>query len=403
VGRRRILFVDDELNILEGLRNLLRKQRHEWDMVFAQSGAEALAQLEQRPFDVILSDMRMPGMDGAELLTTVKRLYPAVARIILSGHAERETVMRSLPVAHQFLAKPCEAAALREAIDRTCELQALLDSAEIRALVGRLDKVPSIPHTFFELSRAAADPRASAAELATIIQGDAAMSAKVLQLANSAFFAGTQRKLSVAGAVTFLGVELLKSLALTAHVFVSLDEQLARELQLDHLQDASLLAAHLARRFMRDASRADQAFTGGLVRDIGRVVMAVGLPQSYRATLEAARTTGRSLHLVEKERLGVTHAEVGAYLLGVWGLPYPLVEVVAYHHAPALARRELWEVVGAVHVADAMASAAGAAEGQVDAAGAVDEPFFAQAGLVDELARWRAEAARVGLGLPAPG
>jgi len=397
VGRRRILFVDDELNILEGLRDLLRKHRHEWEMVFARSGAEALAQLERGSFDVILSDMRMPGMDGAELLQTVKRLYPAVARIILSGHAERETVMRSLPVAHQYLAKPCDAAALREAIDRTCELQALLASPELRALVGRLDKVPSIPHTYFQLSQAAADPGASSAQLATIIQSDPAMSAKVLQLANSAFFSGTPRKLSVAAAVTFLGIELLKSLALSAHVFVALDERLARELELEDLQDASLLAAHLARRFVREPARSDEAFTAGLVRDIGRVVMAVGLPQSYRATLGEARASGRVLHVVEKERLGVTHAEVGAYLLGVWGLPYSLVEIVAYHHAPALARRSLWETVGAVHVADALACTGGAGR-RVALAGEVDQAFFEQAGLVEKLAAWRVEAARAGLG-----
>jgi DNA-binding NtrC family response regulator len=157
-GMKHILFVDDEQQILDGLKDLLRKQRKQWTMVFALGGEAALRELQQQPFDVVVSDMRMPGMDGATLLTRVKELYPSSARIILSGHAERDSIVRALPVAHQFLNKPCDAALLRMVVERACELQRLLQNEKIRCLIGKLDKLPSVPHTYWELTRVAALP-----------------------------------------------------------------------------------------------------------------------------------------------------------------------------------------------------------------------------------------------------
>lgn len=119
---RRILFVDDEPAVLEGLRNLFRKQRRHWEMVFAPGGMEALGELERTRFDVVVSDMRMPGIDGAELLRRVKDGYPSIARIVLSGHAEPEAVARVLPVADTYVSKPCDAEALRVAIEQGCAL-----------------------------------------------------------------------------------------------------------------------------------------------------------------------------------------------------------------------------------------------------------------------------------------
>ena len=110
---RRILFVDDDPRILEELRDMLRPQRHDWEMAFAPSGDAALALMQASPFDVIVSDMRMPGMDGAALLARVRQEYPQVVRIVLSSHTELSTALRVVPVAHQFLAKPCDAEMLR--------------------------------------------------------------------------------------------------------------------------------------------------------------------------------------------------------------------------------------------------------------------------------------------------
>src|SRR5262249_35044517 len=154
----------------------------------ATGATEALAELKIAPVDIVISDMRMPGLDGASLLAKIKEDYPATARLILSGHAERDAILRALPVAHQFLSKPCDATVLRTAIERTCDLHRLLEDEAIRQVVGRLDRLPSVPQTYVELTEAASRPGASTSDFATIIERDPAMSAKVLQLVNSAYF-----------------------------------------------------------------------------------------------------------------------------------------------------------------------------------------------------------------------
>jgi HD-like signal output (HDOD) protein len=377
---RRILVVDDEPSILCALQNLLRKQRRVWDMTFVAGGAAALAELEKGPYDVIVSDMRMPGMDGAELLGRVRAGWPATARIVLSGHAERSAVVRALGVAHQFLAKPCDFEALRGCIERTCRLQALLAQDAVRAVVGRLHQLPSTPKTYWELTQVLADPAAGVGALADVIERDPAMSIKVLQLVNSAFFGLAQPVASSRRAVAYLGVELLRGLALSAHVFASLAAAPAMGFSIDDHQREALSAAQLARRFLADPVRAELAFTAALVHDVGKLIVAVAMPEAHAAIAATARRDGRTTLGVERELLGVSHAEIGGYLLGVWGLPFAIVEAVAFHHRPDQVSEAPMDVLAAVHVAGWATS--GGIEGDLD------EEFLERAGLLGELPRW---------------
>src|SRR4051812_29140875 len=220
---KRILFVDDEPNILDGLRDLLRKYRHKMEMVFATSGDAALAELREGRFDALVSDMRMPRMDGATLLQKVKEEYPDVIRIILSGQAERNSVFMALPVCHQFLAKPCDAETLCNVIERSCRLRDLLTDQSLRKQIGGIEKLPSLPTVYRQLMEAMARPDVSAGKLAQIIEQDSAMSAKILQLVNSACFGATRSISRIDHAVMYLGMELVKNLALTVNVFASME------------------------------------------------------------------------------------------------------------------------------------------------------------------------------------
>ncbi len=147
-----VLFVDDEQAILDGLRNSLRKERKRWDMTFALGGQQALEEMKKTPADVVITDMRMPGMDGAELLRHIQRDFPAAARIVLSGQAERESIMRALPVTHQFLHKPCDGETLRAVIEQTHALHKLMQNPALTALVGKLERIPAVPATYTELA-----------------------------------------------------------------------------------------------------------------------------------------------------------------------------------------------------------------------------------------------------------
>lgn len=386
---KRILFVDDEPQVLEGLRDMLRKQRKHWDMVFAQGGPAALIELEKSTFDVVVSDMRMPIIDGAMLLTRVKEQHPSAARIILSGHAERESIVQALPVAHQFLSKPCDAALLRVVVERACELQRLLQDDRIRSVIGKLDKLPSVPHTYWELTQAAARSDVAITDLADIIEQDPAMAVKVLQLVNSAYFGLPQQLSSVRKAVSYLGTDLLKALALTVHAFGTMQVRPMAGFSLEDLQRHSLITARMVKKLVTDPKRASDAFTAALIHDVGKIILAVGVPKLFAQVVRATRETGRPYHALEAEIIGVTHAEVGAYLLGFWGLPLSIVEAVAYHHTPGLVAEGTVDTLAAVHIADALLGEQTSKNRTPPCESLLDMAFVERSGLQDQLDDWR--------------
>lgn len=382
---KRILFVDDEPNVLNGLRDLLRKQRKHWEMVFAASGEQALLELSRASFDVVVSDMRMPGVDGVALLAQVKQAQPAAARIILSGQAERQSVIAALPVSHQFLSKPCDAEALIGAIERASNLQSLLSDERLRDVVGAVDRLPTAPRVYWELVEAMAQPATHLSDLAAIVERDAAMAAKVLQLVSSSYFGIAHRPTSVAQAVGYLGADLLKTLALGLHVFSPPAPPAVPGFSLEALQQHSLLVARIAKRFLRDKAQGAEAFLTALIHDLGKIVLAISIPDRYAEVVAEAARSKRPDHVVEAELLGVTHAEVGAYLLGLWGLPIDVVEAVARHHRPELGAPT--STLMAVHAADALSYPANEL-GEILNVAAVERSDWGP-----ELPRWREIAA----------
>ena len=392
--RRRILFVDDEPNVLQALRNLLWKERARWEMVFVESGAAALAELARSEFDMVVSDRRMPGMDGAALLAKVREEHPAAARIVLSGHAERDGVMRALAVAHQFLSKPCDVEVLRSAIERTCDLHRLIQDAKIRAVVGNVRGLPTVSRIYWDLAEVAADPESGVADAAAIVQRDPAISVKVLQIVNSAYFGMPRRVISISQAVTYLGLELLRGIVLTTEVFSTLKAPPVEGFSLEGIQNHSILTACLAKRFLAEPAAADEAFTAALVHDIGKIVFAIGLPEKFAEIAREVRASGRPFHVIEAAVLGVSHAAVGGYLLGVWGLPFSIVESVAYHHRPGDLAEGRCDVLAAVHAANALVEARCAGENEVPGESTLDVEFLERSGHGADLVRWREIAAQ---------
>jgi HD-like signal output (HDOD) protein/CheY-like chemotaxis protein len=391
MSRRRILFVDDEPNMLSGMRNVLRKQRDTWDMVFVLAGTEALAAMDQAPFDVIVADMRMPGMDGPELLNQVKAKFPRTVRIILSGQADREALGRAMAVAHQFLSKPSDADAVKLVIERACGFQALMDSESVQRVVGAIDGLPSLPRIHSDLNRTLESSASSIADIAAIVESDPAISLKVLQLANSAYFGMPQKTDSISKAVSYLGLENLKGLVLAAHVFRSDGNTRIAGVDLDELRDESVLTANLARKIAKTPKQKEAAFTAGLVHDIGKLILGRGLKSPYAVILDRQRVSCLPLREVEQEALGATHGAAGAYLLGVWGLPVELAEIVAFHDCPSKVKGGESGPLGAVHLAAGLAEAAMAGK-DPSTCGALDCEFLRRADLWSEVGKWRAEA-----------
>jgi HD-like signal output (HDOD) protein len=342
----RIVFVDDELNILQAMRRSFHNMREEWSMEFVSSGAAALESLAKAPADVIVSDMRMPGMDGWQLLAEVKKLYPQTVRLVLSGHADPSSVMRAVGTAQLYLAKPCESGALKAAIVQTQMLKQLLSNDQLALLAGGVGMLPSAPAAFQEILACLQDPAASLADAAQIIGRDVAMTANIMKLVNSAFF-GSRRPITTTDrAVAYLGMDTLGALVLGHSVFQSGVATGIAGFSLERLWDHSLQTGAAARAIAFSenlpAAKADESFLAGVLHDVGKVVF---------ATKAAALSSGASAVDIVAQ-MEAHHAEVGAYLLGLWGFPNSIVEAVAFHHTPGLASEKGLGLSGIVHIAD---------------------------------------------------
>ena len=396
-----VLFVDDEPGILEGLEDVMHTERARIKPTFAASGAAGLDAMRKNTFDVVVSDMRMPGMDGAEFLDRVRQQYPDCMRIILTGQADREAVMRALPVAHQILNKPCDDKILCATLHRVAGMRLLLTDVELRKIVGKLDRLPAIPATYLALSAAAARDNATLKDFADVIETDPATCVKILQYVNSGYFGSHQRIGSIRQAVTYLGVEVIRALVLGAHIFALATPDMPG-FSILALQQHSLMAAQFAKRFVGRHKLAEDAFTAALLHDIGKLVLAAGIPEQYSAVCQTAESQGQPVDAVERQILGTTHAEVGAYLLSTWGLPLTIVEAVAFHHAPS--QRSFAAIPGdstgmadavlaALHVADCLLEEAASQESNYT--GALDLAFLKSANYADALPQWRQLASEI--------
>jgi HD-like signal output (HDOD) protein/ActR/RegA family two-component response regulator len=390
---KRILFVDDEPKILEGLQRMLRPMRESWEMNFANNGEAALTQLREGKFDVVVTDMRMPGMDGAALLSEVRLEYPHMVRIVLSGHSDEQLILSSVGQAHQYLSKPCEADLLKDTIGRACALRDLLSDTSLTLLISKMQSLPSLPSLYRELMQELEAEDPSTKRIAAIIGKDPGMTAKILQMVNSAFF-GLRRQISCpADAVSLLGIDIVKSLALSIQIFSQFKSIRIPGLSLEDLWEHNLQVATLAKQIAKAEKQksevVEQSFTAGLLHECGKLVLASCLPDEYGRMLETMKAEGLKLIEAEHRELGASHPEVGAYLLGLWGLPDSIVEAVAFHQNPNTCPGEVFSPLTAVCVADYLLDEADSSEVDKSVSGDEVSIYLERLKLEERLAVWK--------------
>jgi HD-like signal output (HDOD) protein len=388
---KRILFVEDDPQVLEGLQRALAGQRDEWDLSFSADAETALLLLSATPFDVVVSDLRMPKMDGAGLLNRVRERWPAVVRILFTDQSDMVDALRAVPVAHQCLSKPCEPKALRAAIERASSLSELLNSKLLAGIVGAVQDLPVMPRAYLELRDTLADPNFSLKKVVRIVEQDVGISAKILQLVNSAFFGLPKEISSVHMAVSYIGTEMLQNLVLSAEVFHVFEKSNAiKDFSFEDLHMHSQLTAKIAGRLMPPSPIRDGAIIAALLHDIGKLILATRSPHHFARAIEGAHVEKLPLYKVEQQLSGVSHAEVGAYLLGLWGLPSPAVEAVAHHHLPGRIPQRALDAVGVVHIANVLANEHPVYPPTVDPLPrqTFDARFLKMLGLTDQIEHW---------------
>lgn len=390
--KKRIIFVDDEDMVLQGLQRMLRPMRDEWEMEFFNSGAQALERLARSPVDVVVSDMRMPGMNGAEFLAHVMRQHPRTVRLILSGHADKDLILRCVGSTHQFLAKPCDPEAIKATVRRAAATDDALQSDTLKQLVGRMGRLPSIPSLYGEIVEALHDPEVSMDTVGRIIGKDIAMTAQIMKLVNSAFFGLRRHVASPAEAATYLGLDTIRSLVLSINAFSQFEsvkiEGFSFSALWAHSLDTGAAAKAVAKAEDMDGKMADESFVAGLLHDTGKIVLAANFPAQCAEVLRLIQGGGLEPCQAEQQVFGANHADVGGYLLGLWGLPVPVVEAIAFHHRPSCAVENGFCPLTAVHVANAFVH--GPAEADPAAADArLDAAYLETLGLGARVPVWR--------------
>ncbi len=396
---RTILFVDEEAYARKALQRAFRDMHGEWQMRFAVDPGEALEILSAAPVEVLVTEMVFSGQGGLAFLETVRQAYPHMARIVLSGYADRNVLLKSADLAHQYLVKPCDDESLKSTISRAFLLKELLDQVPLKQTLARIGALPSLPARYEELAAALNSEERSVQQVAEIVEKEPGLVAKLLQLVNSSFFGRPQRITGAAKAVSMLGLDLVRAVVLASSTFEQFKRLKLTGISIDamwsHAADTAALAKTIARSAGMDAKTIDTAFTCGLLHDIGKLLIAAHLSDAFRQITTRMRREGGRMAAAEMAVLGTTHAAVGAYLLGLWGLPEPLVNAVAGHHAPGRSAGASLDLVGVTHIADAFANAG---KGLADPGRPVDDldyAFLEAAGLLEGVAQWRAASARL--------
>ena len=390
--KTRILFVDDEPNVLSALRRMFHDMRGEWEMAFATDGPSGLAMIAEQPFDVVVADMRMPGMDGAMFLREAQTANPGAIRIVLSGHSDRDMVLQTVRPAHQFLPKPCQPAELKAVISRGLSLREVFLDERVKNVVAKLDRLPTVPRLYAALLDALSQEEPSMREVAGLIAQDVGMSAGILKLVNSAFFGLRTHVASPVHAVNLLGLEIVKALVLGIGLFDRFDKESFRDFDLEKLWGHSFGTGRLAREIAEaegaSSAEREHCYIAGLLHDVGKLVMATNFPGAYREVITACQEGQGTILEMEQRIFGASHAEVGAYLLGLWGVEDAVVRAVYLHHEPGRDRHAGFSPLLAVHVANRLEHELVVIH-RGYAINPLDELYLAASGLSDRLPVWR--------------
>ncbi|MFT5924520.1 MAG: HD-like signal output (HDOD) protein [Paraglaciecola sp.] len=368
----KVLFVDDEQFILNALNRALFTTG--WQIKYATSGEQALDILKNFAADFIVSDMRMPGMNGVDLLEKVSQLYPSTVRIILSGHADLDLSVRASYVAHQWFNKPCDLLVLKTEIERINNIRCDIAYEEVRQIVGAVNTLPSVPKTFINIKIMLRTKSVTMKDISSLIAEDPSLCAKVLQVVNSSFIISSNNVTKIEDAVIRLGVEAVSNIVAVAEIYSSivavpsvfLQETLQKGLQI------AKLASKIAEKSDRDIT-----MLAGILHNIGELILWQLNPEGINVYLEN-RKRGQDNTELEQQIFNVDNIQIASYLLHLWHFPYSIIECITLQNK--IDKLINYEFGGAV----AIYIAKSIINGQE-----VDEEIISHFGISEQLDQWR--------------
>jgi putative nucleotidyltransferase with HDIG domain len=383
--RSRILFVDDEPLMREFYGMVGAMLGSDYEIYTASSGNEGLAFLKRTPVDIVVSDLVMPEMNGQEFMAAVAQTHPESMRVVISAHEDQLTIAQCLMFGHRYFSKPFDLKNLAGVLRRVCHLKHQVGSEKLRKVISGLGALPTPPLVYVRLSKAVNSLFTSLDEVAKIVQEDPGLTLKLLQIANSAYFGSARKIVTPADAIQTVGLEILRALVLCIHAFKFYQDKNFKSISASELWSHSLRMATVARRLARyenlPTTACEEAFVSGLLHDIGKLVLAANADAEYQEVMQRSRNEGTPVDQVEWEMFGATHAQIGAYLLGLWGLPEPIVNTVELHHSLDLHANTGFTPAAALHIAQFL-------ERSPDRISQLDTRFLKQIGVDNRVSEW---------------
>ena len=351
-----ILFVDDELPILKSLNRLFMDT--EYEVLTAGSGEEALEILADEKVDIVITDMRMPVMDGYQLLEKIKERHPNVLRIILSGYSEKNTILAALQknLAKLYILKPWDNDKLILLVDQIFETENILHDSNLLDLINNTDELPTLKSSYLQIMDLI-DTDADLVKIASAIERDHSVATKVLHIINSAFY--DVKTGSVKHAIAFLGLSNIRNILLATSIVDSFNMSGIYGTRLEMLWNHSFICSKIVNMIygkLLNKKLSESESSAGLLHNIGIVLLLKIFPEQYIEIFRRTEKEKNNLLQIEQESLHVTHQQAGGYLLKWWELPYPIVEAALYHHTPFATGIINHELIYAVNIAQHYAS-----------------------------------------------
>lgn len=334
--KAKILFIDDQENILQSLKLSLRGMRSEWDMSFAQSGQEGLAMFQEIWPDVVVTDMRMPTMDGAVVLKDIQKLKPDVGKIILSGYSDTDTVIKNMQLTNEYLSKPCKTSDLVKAIHNTLNSSTMIENETIKNIVAEIETLPPSPDAYDKLITVLSKDDATPEEIGTIIGHDIALSTILMRVVNCAFFNFPTQAQNITHAVKMLGQQTLLNMTKGSHLFENIGSFDNPRMSINMLWDHSLRVAQFAKTIALDSGLSESihndCFMAAMFHDIGKFILASRMAKEFSEIITIVEEEHCPVNIAEQRILGTTHAHIGAYLLARWGFSHAQISIIRAHH-----------------------------------------------------------------------
>lgn len=352
---KRMLFVEPSETAKKIFAAVLKPRENQWDLTFVSSAEEALEANASNPFDIMVALNHLPGQSGSELFSVLKDISPGTIRFLLVEESEKTMFRTMIGDAQQVLVKPLELKPFIKQVNRALSLRSVVSDPAILKLLGNAD-IPPLPRVFLAVTQKLRDLNAPLSEVASIISEDIVLSSKVLKLANSALFNLRTPAGTINHAVSLLGSNAVSSLVFSQGIADSFKGSSETERLTEELNRHSVQCAELASNILSswNASRGliDKIIFCGIAHDLGKLVLAKYVPEKWKEIELEYRRGERTDVEIEHSVLGISHCEIAAYLLAVWGFPNDQILAIAFHHEPSKIDDRESGLLCALHLAE---------------------------------------------------